>query len=99
MSFRGSFVVGQSFQESGLRQSQTNQDYDDVPVVLDIEEDEDGQQREVDFMLDNNENFHGVIDPHRSAAFGLATSSLSDNLDSSSKGLNLLNSQRRHVFK
>jgi hypothetical protein len=69
-----------------------------VPVVLDIEEDEDVQQREIDFMLDNNEHFQGVIDPHRSAAFGLVTS-ISDNLNSSSKGLNLVNSQRKHTFK
>ena len=41
MSFRGSFVVGQSFQESAHRNSQANEDYDDVPVVLDIEEDEE----------------------------------------------------------
>lgn len=68
-------------------------------MVLDIEEDEDVQQREVDFMLDNNENYQGVIDPHRSGAFGLVTSSISDNLNSPSKGLNLLISQRRHVFK
>jgi len=57
-----------------LRQSQANEDYDDVPVVLDIEEDEESQQREVDFMLENNENFQGVINPHVSAAFGLRTS-------------------------
>lgn len=71
-----------------------------MPVVLDIEEDEEVQQREVDFMLENNENFQGVIDPHRSAAFGLRTS-ISDNSSSPSKGLNLLNSSRprKHTFK
>ena len=44
-------------------------------------------------MLENNENFQGVIDPHRSAAFGLRTS-ISDNSNSPTKGFNLLNSSR-----
>ena len=71
-----------------------------MPVVLDIEEEEEDEQREVDFLLNNNENFQGVIDPHKSAAFGLRTS-MSDNPSSFSRGENLLNSgrQRVHTFK
>ena len=86
MSFRGSFVVGSSFQDAPL-QSQSNLDYDDVPVVFDIEEDDEIHQRQVDYMLQNNDNFQGVIDPHRSAAFGFGSqrNSMTDNMLTNSR--------------
>lgn len=49
-------------------------------------------------MLDNNDNFQGVIDPHRSAAFGFRTSitgSMKADLQTPIKGIGLSESAKR----